>query len=64
MPEGPEVKNMIKQLSSIIKGKPLNSIEINSGRYSKKAPNGFPEFTETLPSKITSVNCKGKFIWR
>jgi len=63
MPEGPEVKKMIKQLSSIIKGKTLNSIEINSGRYSKKAPNGFPEFAETLPTKVSSVNCKGKFIW-
>lgn len=63
MPEGPEVKNMILQLSKIIKNKQLNTIIINSGRYSKKSPVGFNDFIKQLPSKIIDVNCKGKFIY-
>ena len=63
MPEGPEVKNMILQLSKIIKNKQLNDIVINSGRYSKKSPVGFNDFVKILPAKIIDVNCKGKFIW-
>tara|TARA_B110001469_G_scaffold85202_1_gene80641 strand:+ start:4273 stop:5082 length:810 start_codon:yes stop_codon:yes gene_type:complete len=63
MPEGPEVKSMIDQLNSIVKNKLLNSITINSGRYSKKTPDYFNDFTKNLPSKLSSVNCKGKFIY-
>ena len=63
MPEGPEVKNMILQLNKIIKNKQLNTIIINSGRYSKKLPDGFNNFLKLLPSKIIDVNCKGKFIY-
>ena len=63
MPEGPEVKSMVKQLNGLIKNKFLNSISINSGRYSKKSPDFFGDFIEKLPAKLNSVNCKGKFIW-
>ena len=63
MPEGPEVKSMISQLNSLIKGETLHTIEINSGRYTKKSPIGFNDFTNSLNTKLISVNCKGKFIW-
>ena len=63
MPEGPEVKSMIDQLNKIIKGKTLNDITINSGRYSRKSPDGFNDFTKNIPAKLISANCKGKFIW-
>lgn len=63
MPEGPEVKSMVKQLNGLIKNKMLNAININSGRYSKKSPDYFSDFTDNLPTKLITVNCKGKFIW-
>lgn len=63
MPEGPEVKSMINQLDNIIRNQSLLHIEINSGRYSKKAPDNFSDFCQNLPCKVNSVNCKGKFIW-
>jgi|TARA_B110000261_G_C13028885_1_gene335393 DNA-formamidopyrimidine glycosylase len=63
MPEGPEVQSMIDQLNKIVNGKTLNDITINSGRYSRKAPDGFNDFTKNIPAKLISANCKGKFIW-
>tara|TARA_B100000768_G_C11211862_1_gene346388 strand:+ start:173 stop:982 length:810 start_codon:yes stop_codon:yes gene_type:complete len=63
MPEGPEVKNIVNELSKFLKNKNLNSILIHSGRYSKKYPDNFLEFEKKLPLKILEVKCKGKFIW-
>ncbi len=63
MPEGPEVKIISSQLHKILKNQVLKNIIINGGRYSKKAPDNFINFKETLDTKIKSVNCKGKFIW-
>ena len=64
MPEGPEVRIIINQLNSLIKGQKLHAINIHSGRYSKKAPSGFLNFREFLPIKLEKVKCKGKFIER
>ena len=63
MPEGPEVRITVDQLNQLVSNTSLQAININSGRYSKKNPVGFPEFQSQLPLKINSVNCKGKFIW-
>ena len=63
MPEGPEVKSMVLQLNKFLKGKTLHQIVIHSGRYSKKSPDNFNDFIQTLPIKIMEVRNKGKFIW-
>lgn len=63
MPEGPEVKRIATQLNAELSGKTLDSYFILSGRYSKKIPEGHTEFTNECPHVITSVKCKGKFIY-
>ena len=64
MPEGPEVKYLTDYLSTNLKGKTLDKITINSGRYKKHGPpKGFNKFIKELPLKIKSINCYGKFIW-
>ena len=63
MPEGPEVRIIVKQLNQILGTSDLNSIEIHSGRYSKKSPDGYPDFISQLPLQLKEVKCKGKFIW-
>ncbi len=63
MPEGPEVRIIVDQLNHLLQNSELLSIEITSGRYSKKAPDNFTNFSSCLPLKIKEVKCKGKFIW-
>ena len=63
MPEGPEVKVLVDQLNFFLSKSTVNTLTINSGRYSKKAPDNYNDFIKLLPAKINSVNCKGKFIW-
>lgn len=64
MPEGPEVKYITNFLNSNIKGKKLEKITINNGRYNKHGPpKGYTKFIKELPLKIESINCYGKFIW-
>ncbi len=64
MPEGPEVKYLTDFLSTNLKGKKLNKITINSGRYKKHGPpRGFTKFYKELPLTVKSINCYGKFIW-
>ena len=43
---------MIDQLNKIVKSKTLNDITINSGRYSRKSPDGFNDFTKNIPAKL------------
>lgn len=38
-------------------------MEILTGRYTKSAPEGFLDFAKNLPTKITNIRCKGKFIY-
>lgn len=65
MPEGPEVKVIVNQLNSLIKGKVLIDFIIHSGRYSKKKPDNLDNFIKVMKDngKINGVFCKGKFIW-
>jgi DNA-formamidopyrimidine glycosylase len=63
MPEGPEVRIIVDQLNKTLNDCTLKEFKINSGRYSKKAPDNYLDFTNSLPLKIKKVNCKGKFIW-
>ncbi len=63
MPEGPEVKRIVDQMSKVLVGKTLTKITILSGRYAKKSPDGLSLFEKSLPVKITDVQCKGKFIY-
>ena len=63
MPEGPEVKRVVDFLSTF-EGKHLHKVSILSGRYERHGPFvGFNKLKETLPLKISSVNCQGKFIY-
>ena len=63
MPEGPEVRIIVNQLNNLVKKQNLQAININSGRYSKKSPDGFLNFRDSLPLKLLEVKCKGKFIY-
>ena len=64
MPEGPEVKTITDDLAKKISNKQLLNIEILGGRYKKNGnPEKFDTFVDLLPTKITDVKCKGKFIW-
>ena len=62
MPEGPECTRTAKQVDSYIRGLTLVNVNIVSGRYTKKLPDGFEEFMELLPLKVEEVAVKGKFI--
>lgn len=63
MPEGPEVRRIVDQMSEAISGRILDDVEIISGRYTKKSPDGIDRFLASAPHKITAVRCKGKFIY-
>lgn len=66
MPEGPEVTRVSRQLNTVVGNTFLNDIEPISGRYTKKAPDGYFNFLELLAKGdllVKSVNNKGKFIW-
>ena len=64
MPEIPECKIITEGLTKLLGGKTLSALTINpKSRYHKKAPDGFPEFTAALPTKITQIKQHGKFIW-
>ena len=63
MPEGPEVKVLVKELNTKLKNKNLNNIELLHGRYLKKDPDNYKKFIEELPLKILEIKCKGKFIY-
>lgn len=63
MPEGPEVRTYRDQLREFVIGKEINSIDILSGRYLNKSPEGLLKFKSLLPIKITNVDCKGKFLY-
>jgi formamidopyrimidine-DNA glycosylase len=61
MPEGPEVRKIVRFLNRKLSGRELLSINAVSGRYSRKEIEGLSKLK--FPIKILSVNCKGKFIW-
>lgn len=64
MPEGPEVAVMSQIVDKFYANKTLISVEIVSGRYSKKQrPNNMDKFIKALPLKLVKVNSQGKFMW-
>ena len=64
MPEGPEVKLICEQLNSAIKNSQIIALNIIGGRYERHGPPAqWSNLVESLPIKINSVCCKGKFIY-
>ena len=63
MPEGPECRRYAMDLAERVSNRTLLSVELVSGRYTKKAPTGFESFASHLPSKIVGAGVHGKFIY-
>ena len=63
MPEGPEVKRIAELLAEKVSSKKLTKIEILSGRYEKKLPEGYEQFQNVLPINVVGAGCTGKFIF-
>ena len=63
MPEGPEVKYLCNLLNTAYKSQTLNSLQILSGRYTKKPPVNLKNFTTSLPAQIHAIQNKGKFLY-
>ena len=72
MPEGPEVRTLVDQLQPAV-GKRLVNFRILSGRYTKVNPRGYDDFWDTMSpdngssttsmDMVTSLSCKGKFMY-
>jgi len=62
MPEGPEVRRMAMNLAERIEGKVLEKAEITGGKWLKKPQPNISDFQDSLPSKITKIDVKGKSI--
>ncbi len=64
MPEVIEVREYADFLLKKVKGEKLKKIVILKGRYKKHAPfEGYVELSKALPSKIVSIDNKGKFMY-
>jgi len=63
MPEGPECRRYAMDLAERISTRTLLSVEMVSGRYTKKPPTGIDSFTSHLPCKIVGAGVHGKFIY-
>lgn len=63
MPEGPEVRVIVEQLNSQVRGRTIQSIEIVGGRYARKGPPPGFDHLPDAPLLIKSVSSKGKFIY-
>lgn len=54
---------MAQDLASAVSEKTLVSIEVISGRYTKKPIKGLTELRKQLPIKVIGAGCHGKFIY-
>ena len=63
MPEVAEVALTADSFNAKYSGAILLSVKIYSGRYTRKLPEGYKEFIESLPMKINSINSVGKFFY-
>ena len=63
MPEGPECRHIAQKLAKIISNKTIIDIDVLSGRFIKKTPNGIESFREQLPVKVVGAGVHGKFIY-
>jgi len=63
MPEGPECKRIAELLAEKVSSRKLTKIEILSGRYTKKQPDGYEAFSNILPINMIGAGAHGKFIY-
>lgn len=63
MPEAPECKRIAELLAEKVSSKRLIKVEVLSGRYLKKEPEGFQVFKDVLPINIIGAGVHGKFIY-
>lgn len=63
MPEVSEVALTAEIINKKYKNLKLKKIKIMNGRYSRKNPDGFEVFVDSLPLRLKKVNSKGKFMW-
>jgi len=64
IPEGPELRHSRDALNKIIKDTWITSFALGVGsRFDKKEPDGYRSFSYCLPTRVNSVETKGKFMW-
>jgi formamidopyrimidine-DNA glycosylase len=63
MPEAPECRKYAIELAERVSNRVLQSIEVVSGRYTKKVPTGLDTFMSHLPMKVVGAGVHGKFIY-
>ena len=63
MPEGPECAATARSLDEFMNNKTIVNIEVLSGRYLKKKPEGLDKVRKQLPLRVWNWNSKGKFIY-
>ena len=66
LPEGPELAISRDQLRGIVVGRRLRGIDIVGGRFLKKSPEGFEQFSQYVKlyaPLVENVDVKGKFMW-
>lgn len=64
MPEGPEVYVTCTDLSKLLVGEWIESIDIVGGRYvGHGPPEDWDLLVKELPLKVSGVYCKGKMMW-
>jgi len=64
MPEGPEVYVTCTDLSKLLVGERIESIDIIGGRYvGHGPPDKWDLLVNELPLKVSGVYCKGKMMW-
>ena len=64
IPEGPECLTLVAQLREKLDKPDITAIDILSGRYTRHGPpEGFDALRSSLPRKLLSIDCKGKFIY-
>ena len=62
MPELPEVELLSRYLNKYFKNKELNKFEFKKGKFNKKSPDKFNDFSDNLPLKLTEISRKGKVL--
>jgi DNA-formamidopyrimidine glycosylase len=63
MPEGPEVLGYSLFLARRLHGATLVDVDIMSGKYAKKHFKGYALLKQALPTKVTDIGTKGKFMF-
>ncbi|HIL27366.1 MAG TPA: hypothetical protein EYG21_08310 [Nitrospinaceae bacterium] len=63
MPEGPECRRIAESLAKFASNRTITSIEILSGRYTKKIPSGLDIIADNIPVPVAGIGVHGKFIY-